>query len=97
MVSVYMALRRRSNLFIWVILGTSIRLLSGLLAGQAFDTELTGDISLSGRPMGRIADPLRCMGAVIETSAKGTPTAENQWWTETGAHRVSHANGECSG
>ncbi len=53
--------------------GTSMRLLSGLLAGQAFDTELTGDVSLSGRPMGRVADPLRSMGAIIETSTTGTP------------------------
>jgi 3-phosphoshikimate 1-carboxyvinyltransferase len=53
--------------------GTSIRLLSGLLAGQAFDVELTGDASLSGRPMGRVADPLREMGAVIETAEGGRP------------------------
>ena len=53
--------------------GTSIRLLSGLLAGQSFDVELRGDSSLSGRPMGRIATPLRQMGAVIETDADGTP------------------------
>jgi 3-phosphoshikimate 1-carboxyvinyltransferase len=53
--------------------GTSIRLLSGLLAGQAFDVELQGDTSLSGRPMGRVATPLRKMGAVIETEKDGTP------------------------
>ncbi|MDG1164407.1 MAG: 3-phosphoshikimate 1-carboxyvinyltransferase, partial [Porticoccaceae bacterium] len=53
--------------------GTSIRLLSGLLAGQSFDTELTGDASLSGRPMGRVADPLREMGALIETAEGGRP------------------------
>jgi 3-phosphoshikimate 1-carboxyvinyltransferase len=53
--------------------GTSIRLLSGLLAGQAFDVELQGDTSLSGRPMGRVANPLREMGAVIETEKDGTP------------------------
>jgi 3-phosphoshikimate 1-carboxyvinyltransferase len=53
--------------------GTSIRLLSGLLAGQKFDTELIGDISLSERPMGRIADPLRLMGAVINTAKGGKP------------------------
>jgi len=53
--------------------GTSIRLLSGLLAGQAFDVELQGDASLSGRPMGRVATPLRQMGAVIETEKNGTP------------------------
>nr|WP_245399713.1 bifunctional prephenate dehydrogenase/3-phosphoshikimate 1-carboxyvinyltransferase [Atopomonas sediminilitoris] len=53
--------------------GTSMRLLSGLLAGQSFDTVLTGDESLSKRPMGRVAKPLREMGAVIETAAEGRP------------------------
>lgn len=52
--------------------GTSMRLLSGLLAGQAFDSVLTGDKSLSGRPMKRVTDPLAQMGAVIETTDKGT-------------------------
>jgi len=52
--------------------GTSIRLLSGLLAGQAFDATLTGDESLSGRPMRRVTDPLAKMGAVIESTEKGT-------------------------
>jgi 3-phosphoshikimate 1-carboxyvinyltransferase len=46
--------------------GTSIRLLSGLLAGQLFDTQLTGDSSLRGRPMGRVIDPLSLMGADIQ-------------------------------
>ncbi len=53
--------------------GTSIRLLSGLLAGQAFDTELTGDVSLCKRPMGRVMDPLKLMGARIEGAERGTP------------------------
>lgn len=53
--------------------GTSMRLLAGLLAGQAFDTELTGDHSLSGRPMNRVAVPLREMGAEIETAEGGRP------------------------
>ena len=53
--------------------GTSMRLLSGLLAGQSFSVELTGDESLSGRPMNRVADPLREMGAVIETAEQGRP------------------------
>lgn len=53
--------------------GTAMRLFAGLLAGQAFDTELTGDESLSKRPMGRVADPLREMGAVIETAEGGRP------------------------
>lgn len=46
--------------------GTTMRLLSGILAAQPFETKLTGDASLSKRPMDRIAKPLREMGAVIE-------------------------------
>jgi 3-phosphoshikimate 1-carboxyvinyltransferase len=53
--------------------GTSMRLLSGLLAGQSFDVMLTGDESLSKRPMERVAVPLRQMGAVIETEEGGRP------------------------
>jgi len=53
--------------------GTSIRLLSGLLAGQNFDVEMTGDESLSKRPMGRVADPLRLMGAEVSTAEGGRP------------------------
>lgn len=45
--------------------GTTLRLLAGLLAGQSFLTILTGDRSLRRRPMGRIAEPLRLMGAEI--------------------------------
>lgn len=53
--------------------GTSMRLLTGLLAGQKFDSVLTGDASLSGRPMARVADPLRLMGAEITTTEGGKP------------------------
>jgi len=53
--------------------GTSMRLLSGLMAAQKFDVEMTGDESLSKRPMGRVADPLRTMGAVIESAENGRP------------------------
>ncbi|MDO6562768.1 bifunctional prephenate dehydrogenase/3-phosphoshikimate 1-carboxyvinyltransferase [Amphritea sp. 1_MG-2023] len=53
--------------------GTTIRLLSGLLAGQAFDSELSGDASLSKRPMERVAKPLRLMGAQVETGENGCP------------------------
>ncbi|MBV1932912.1 MAG: bifunctional prephenate dehydrogenase/3-phosphoshikimate 1-carboxyvinyltransferase, partial [Porticoccaceae bacterium] len=53
--------------------GTSMRLLTGLLAGQKFDSVLTGDASLSGRPMARVADPLRLMGAEIATTEGGRP------------------------
>jgi 3-phosphoshikimate 1-carboxyvinyltransferase len=51
--------------------GTSMRLLCGLLAGQAFDSELVGDASLSRRPMGRVIDPLGTMGARIEARPGG--------------------------
>ena len=47
--------------------GTTIRLLSGLLAGRPFESELDGDVSLRQRPMRRIIDPLRLMGAQIES------------------------------
>ncbi|HEY5088495.1 MAG TPA: 3-phosphoshikimate 1-carboxyvinyltransferase [Polyangia bacterium] len=46
--------------------GTTIRLLAGLLAGRPFETELCGDASLTRRPMRRVAEPLRKMGAAIE-------------------------------
>jgi 3-phosphoshikimate 1-carboxyvinyltransferase len=52
--------------------GTSMRLLSGLLAGQPFDVVLTGDPSLSRRPMKRVTAPLREMGAQVETTEAGT-------------------------
>ena len=48
--------------------GTSIRLMSGILAAQAFDSELVGDESLSKRPMGRVINPLKDMGAVIQSN-----------------------------
>jgi len=51
--------------------GTTVRLLSGILAGQPFATEITGDASLRVRPMERVAEPLRLMGAVVETDKTG--------------------------
>lgn len=53
--------------------GTSMRLLAGICAGQDFDVTLTGDASLSKRPMRRVTEPLEAMGARIETAAGGTP------------------------
>jgi len=53
--------------------GTGMRLLAGLLAGQAFDCTLVGDESLSGRPMRRVTGPLSQMGAKIDTDSDGTP------------------------
>jgi 3-phosphoshikimate 1-carboxyvinyltransferase len=53
--------------------GTGTRLLAGLLAGQKMTVTMTGDASLSRRPMGRIKTPLELMGAQIElTGEKGT-------------------------
>ncbi len=49
--------------------GSTIRMLSGILAAQPFTSRIMGDESLSRRPMGRIMRPLREMGAVIEGSA----------------------------
>lgn len=46
--------------------GTTIRLLSGVLAGQSFETTITGDESIQRRPMRRIADPLMLMGSKVE-------------------------------
>jgi 3-phosphoshikimate 1-carboxyvinyltransferase len=54
--------------------GTTMRLLSGILAAQPFTCRLFGDQSLSGRPMGRIIDPLGKMGAKITAEgAQGRP------------------------
>jgi 3-phosphoshikimate 1-carboxyvinyltransferase len=54
--------------------GTSMRLLAGMLSAQKFDSVMTGDASLSKRPMERIAKPLRAMGAHIQTTGeRGTP------------------------
>ncbi|MDX1345866.1 MAG: 3-phosphoshikimate 1-carboxyvinyltransferase, partial [Sedimenticolaceae bacterium] len=52
--------------------GTSMRLLSGLLAGQGIDVTLVGDASLSSRPMRRVTEPLAMMCAAIDTTEKGT-------------------------
>lgn len=56
--------------------GTAMRLLAGLLAGQRFASRLIGDESLSRRPMRRVLDPLRQMGAVIEATPAGTAPLE---------------------
>ena len=53
--------------------GTAMRLYLGLLSGQAFTSHLVGDASLSRRPMERVAAPLRCMGARIDTTEGHAP------------------------
>jgi 3-phosphoshikimate 1-carboxyvinyltransferase len=53
--------------------GTTMRLLAGILAGQPFESVLTGDASLRARPMERIAAPLRRMGAEVELTDGSAP------------------------
>jgi 3-phosphoshikimate 1-carboxyvinyltransferase len=53
--------------------GSTIRMLTGLLAGQQIPARLTGDSSLLKRPMKRVADPLREMGAVLELTDHNYP------------------------
>jgi 3-phosphoshikimate 1-carboxyvinyltransferase len=57
--------------------GTAMRLMTGLLAGQAFDSRLVGDESLTSRPMQRVITPLETMGAAIG-SREGRPPLEIQ-------------------
>ena len=51
--------------------GTTVRLMAGILSGQSFTTKITGDESIQRRPMRRIVDPLREMGASIEGRVEG--------------------------
>ncbi|MEW6764725.1 MAG: 3-phosphoshikimate 1-carboxyvinyltransferase [Pseudomonadota bacterium] len=53
--------------------GTSMRLMSGIIAGQDFDVVMEGDESLSRRPMRRVTEPLALMGARIDTNEGGRP------------------------
>jgi len=53
--------------------GSTMRILAGVLARQTFSSELTGDISLNSRPMGRIIEPLELMGAQIRSHAGKPP------------------------
>ncbi|MES1946459.1 3-phosphoshikimate 1-carboxyvinyltransferase [Salinisphaera sp. C84B14] len=56
--------------------GTSMRLMSGLMAGQRFDSRLVGDASLSRRPMARVIEPLTLMGARIDGQEGGRAPLE---------------------
>jgi len=56
--------------------GTTMRMLAGILAGQPFRSVLTGDASLSRRPMKRVIDPLTRMGARIQSAEGGLPPLE---------------------
>ncbi len=76
--------------------GTSIRLLTGLLAGRPFLSILTGDESLVERPMGRVVEPLRMMGAHLEGRVGGTrPPLVVRGGDLTGcAHRLGVASAQ---
>ncbi len=53
--------------------GSTMRMLAGILAGQNFESEMIGDSSLMNRPMGRVIEPLRAMGAQISGNAQNKP------------------------
>jgi 3-phosphoshikimate 1-carboxyvinyltransferase len=66
-----LGLREPSDILNAANSGTTLRLLAGLLAPQPFFSVLTGDASLRSRPMGRIVEPLRAMGARIQGRSGG--------------------------
>ena len=68
--------------------GTSIRLISGLLAAQPFDATMTGDASLTKRPMGRVITPLQQMGAVIDSDNERPPLTVRGGQSLKGIHYV---------
>ena len=70
--------------------GSTMRMLSGILAGQSFTSELCGDESLSRRPMARIMKPLLEMGAKIEATASERPPLK----IHGGALKAIHYNPE---
>lgn len=79
--------------------GTTMRLMSGILAGQKFNSILVGDESLSKRPMGRIIEPLRLMGAKIDGTeisslftAHGSQMTAPLKITGTQLHRIDYVS-----
>jgi 3-phosphoshikimate 1-carboxyvinyltransferase len=76
--------------------GTSIRLLAGLLAGRPFLSVLTGDSSIRRRPMARVAEPLRMMGARIDGREGGAlaPLTVRGGSLHGGAHRLQVASAQ---
>ena len=68
--------------------GTSMRLLAGVLAGLPFEATLVGDDSLSGRPMERVAEPLRAMGAAVRTADGHAPVVVRGGGLRGIEHRV---------
>ena len=75
--------------------GTSMRLMSGILAGLDFETKLIGDASLSRRPMDRIAHPLKLMGANLWSRRSLSATFRNSRET-TAVYQLSTACSLCT-
>ena len=70
--------------------GTAMRLFAGVLAGQPFASRLSGDASLNSRPMRRIVEPLRQMGAVIQPTEAGTAPLDIS--PGTGLHGIDYVS-----
>ena len=73
--------------------GTTIRLLTGILAGQEFTSKLTGDASLQKRPMGRVVSPLREMGADIRAREDNFAPLEIRG-AQAARHSLQNAHGQ---
>src|SRR5207245_1540539 len=70
--------------------GTTMRLMAGLLAGQTFESRLVGDASLSRRPMDRVIEPLRKMGAdIVAEGPEHTPPIRVRGGSLRGIHYSS--------
>jgi 3-phosphoshikimate 1-carboxyvinyltransferase len=70
--------------------GTTMRLMAGLLAGQTFESRLVGDASLSRRPMDRVIEPLRKMGAdIVAEGPESTPPLRIRGGSLRGIHYSS--------
>ena len=74
-----------------------MRLLAGLVAGFAWETELVGDDSLSARPMDRVAEPLGLMGARIEGHGRPLHSAAAGPRRGAARHRLDREGGQCPG
>ena len=77
--------------------GTSMRLLAGLVAGFAWETELIGDESLSSRPMDRVAEPLELHGGHGGGVGGGVPAAAARQRWGAARHRLDDQGGQCPG
>jgi 3-phosphoshikimate 1-carboxyvinyltransferase len=79
--------------------GTTLRLLAGLVAGTGHHVRFDGDSSLRRRPVGRVADPLRAMGAEVECSDGDRPPLRVRggdlhgitWWSQVASAQVKSA------